>query len=131
MLNLTAFFFFPPSLLNSTYLLNPLLLTRHCVHSQRDRRFCSRWPYASALLPFSPLHHDSVFSSFVLYSPMDFFLYSLLVSFTDIHYLILKMKLSPRFIPWPFSLSQHLSSIVTSILPAPTIILPICSYILD
>lgn len=41
------------------------------------------------------------------------------------------MKHSPRFIPWHFSFFQHLPSIVTSFWLAPTIILLICSLILD
>lgn len=42
---------------------------------------------------------------------MDPYLYSLLVSFTDILYRVLKMKHSPRFIPWP-SFFRYLPSIV-------------------
>lgn len=62
---------------------------------------------------------------------MGLFLFSLLVPFTDVLWPFLKMKHSPRLIPWSFSLFQHLPSIVTSFWLAPTIILLICSLILN
>ena len=89
-----------------------------------------RWPCGSASSSSFLTSQISIPCLF-FYPPTDPLLHSFLVTITDTPYLVLEIKAFPRvFSLVLFSLFQHLPSVVTSISPALTTLLPTRSLIL-